>query len=103
MQLSHAGDDDLVGLAVVAHAQRRFLRRAVGDPAQGLALGGRPAEAPLIPFRVLREMTRQLRREIDLERIERVLNELEQSPERWLAIYNRIHELKRRRAPDSPN
>lgn len=45
----------------------------------------------------------ELRDEIDLERIKRVLDELEQNPKRWIAIYNRIHELKRRRAPDSPN
>lgn len=49
------------------------------------------------------EKREELREEIDLERIKRVLDELEQNPQRWLAVYNRIHELKRRRAPDSPN
>lgn len=49
------------------------------------------------------EKREDLREEIDIERIKRVLDELEQDPKRWLAIYNRIHELKRRRAPDSPN
>ncbi len=49
------------------------------------------------------EKREELRAEIDLERIGRILDELERDPERWLAIYNRIDELKRRRAPDSPN
>jgi hypothetical protein len=49
------------------------------------------------------EKREELRGEIDLERIKRVLDELEQDPERWLAVYNRIHELKRRRAPDPSN
>lgn len=49
------------------------------------------------------EKKEELREEIDLERIKRVLDELEQNPKRWLAIYNRIHELKRRRASDPPN
>ena len=49
------------------------------------------------------EKREELRDEIDLERIKRVLDELEQNPKRWLAVYNRIHELKRRRAPDQPN
>ena len=45
----------------------------------------------------LEEKRRELREEIDLERIERVLIELEKDPERWLAIYNRILELRNRR------
>ena len=49
------------------------------------------------------EKREELRAEIDLERIGRILDELERDPERWLAIYNRIDELKRRRQPDSPN
>lgn len=49
------------------------------------------------------EKSEELRDEIDLERIKRVLNELEQNPKRWLAVYNRLHELKRRRTPDPSN
>jgi len=49
------------------------------------------------------EKREELRAEIDLERIERILAELERDPERWLAVYNRVNELKRRRAPDPPN
>ena len=49
------------------------------------------------------EKREELRDDIDLERIQRVLDELEEDPERWLAIYNRIHELKRRRSSDPPS
>jgi len=45
----------------------------------------------------------ELRDDIDLERIKRVLDKLEQNPKRWLAVYNRIHELKRRQTPDPSN
>ena len=49
------------------------------------------------------EKREELRGEIDLARVERVLGELEQNPDRWLAVYNRIHELKRRRESGRPN
>ena len=49
------------------------------------------------------EKREELLGEMDLERIGRILDELEQNPERWLAIYNRIHELENRRRTDSPN
>jgi hypothetical protein len=35
----------------------------------------------------------ELKREIDAERVRRILRELEDDPERWLAIYGRINEL----------
>lgn len=49
------------------------------------------------------EKREELREDTDLERIKRVLDELEQNPERWLAVYNRIHELESRRRPDPSN
>jgi hypothetical protein len=49
------------------------------------------------------EKREELRDEIDIERLRRILDELEQNPERWLAIYNRIHELESRRRPDPSN
>jgi hypothetical protein len=39
----------------------------------------------------------ELRREFDPARIRRILLELEQNPDRWLAIYGRINELLERR------
>lgn len=47
----------------------------------------------------LDEKRAELREEIDLERIKRILLELEQDPERWLAVYNRIFELQQRSEP----
>jgi hypothetical protein len=49
------------------------------------------------------EKREKLREEMDLERIKRVLDQLEQNPERWVAVYNRIHELENRRKPDPSN
>ena len=51
----------------------------------------------------LEEKRAELREEIDLERIRRVLLELEQDPERWLAVYNRIFELQQRSEPKPSN
>ena len=51
----------------------------------------------------LEEKRAELREEIDLERIRRVLLELEQDPERWLALYNRILELQPRSEPKQSN
>ena len=51
----------------------------------------------------LEEKRAELREEIDLERIRRVLLELEQDPERWLAVYNRIFELQQRSGPKPSN
>ena len=51
----------------------------------------------------LEEKRAELREEIDLERIKRVLLELEQDPERWLAVYNRIFELQQRSEPKPSN
>ncbi len=49
------------------------------------------------------EKRKELLGEVDLDRIKRILDELEQDPERWLAVYNRIHELENRRRSDSSN
>jgi hypothetical protein len=38
----------------------------------------------------------ELRAEIDVERVERILTELEEDPQRWLAIYARINERIKR-------
>ena len=38
----------------------------------------------------------ELRGEIDVGRVRRILKKLEADPERWLAIYNRINELLER-------
>lgn len=51
----------------------------------------------------LEEKRAELREEIDLERIRRILLELEQDPERWLAVYNRIFELQQRSEPKPSN
>jgi hypothetical protein len=51
----------------------------------------------------LEEKRVELREEIDLERIGRILLELEQDPERWLAVYNRIFELQQRSEPKPSN
>jgi hypothetical protein len=51
----------------------------------------------------LEQKRMELREEIDLERIRRVLLELEEDPERWLTVYNRIFELQQRSAQKSPN
>jgi hypothetical protein len=45
----------------------------------------------------------ELKSEIDEERIRRILLELENKPERWLAIYNRINELQKRNASNPSN
>lgn len=49
------------------------------------------------------EKRKELLGGIDLERIERILDGLEQNPERWLAVYSRIHELENRRGSNSSN
>jgi hypothetical protein len=51
----------------------------------------------------LEEKRAELREELDLERIRRVLLELEKDPERWLAVYNRIFELQQRNEPKPSN
>lgn len=51
----------------------------------------------------LEEKRAELREEIDLDRIRRILLELEQDPERWLAVYNRIFELQQRSEPKPSN
>ena len=51
----------------------------------------------------LEEKWAELREEIDLDRIRRGLLELEQDPERWLAVYNRIFELQQRNEPKPSN
>lgn len=48
----------------------------------------------------LEEKRGELRDEVDLQRVEMILDELERNPERWLAVYHRIEELKSRRTPD---
>lgn len=35
----------------------------------------------------------QVRQDVDYQRIERTISELEKDPTRWLAVYNRINEL----------
>jgi len=42
------------------------------------------------------EERKELDENLDRERIRRTLAELEKKPERWLAIYNRINELRYR-------
>jgi hypothetical protein len=51
----------------------------------------------------LEEKREQLRKEIDLDRLRQVLLELERDPGRWLAVYNRIHELQNRRSAETTN
>jgi hypothetical protein len=51
----------------------------------------------------LEEKREELRREIDLGRVHTVLLELEKDPTRWLAVYNRIHELQNRRSAETTN
>ena len=45
----------------------------------------------------------ELKQEIDVERVRKILLELEKNPRRWLVVYNRINELLKRRAARSPN
>jgi hypothetical protein len=51
----------------------------------------------------LEEKREELRKEIDLDRLRLVLQELERDPDRWLAIYNRIHVLQSRRSAETTN
>jgi len=45
----------------------------------------------------------ELKQEIDVERVRKVLLELERNPRRWLVVYNRINELLKRRAARASN
>lgn len=38
----------------------------------------------------------EFKKEVDVERVRRILKDLENDPERWLAVYNRINELLER-------
>ena len=51
----------------------------------------------------LEEKREELRKEIDLDRLRLVLQELERDPDRWLAIYNRIQVLQSRRSKETTN
>jgi hypothetical protein len=48
------------------------------------------------------ERRKELEKNLDRERIRRTLAELEKRPERWLAIYNRINELRYRALQNEP-